>query len=205
MPVSLKSTHQHPSVCGFVNTCHHTRSGVVIFLLLLCCLKLSPSESHISKTVSQEICPSNGKSCHIAADGRRPCKGARCCQVFAFWLKSTHQQPSVCGFVNTSHFTSLATRSYHSTTKERLNRRTRSTPAGNGHLEPSRPRLVPPRPKVCARHVREPSRFPKNASRMACLDVCGLERCPWNVIWHAQDRTKGTRNIAGGTTSTLQR
>ena len=29
------------------------------------------------------------------------------------------------------------------------------------HLKPSRPRLVPARPKGCTRHVREPLRFPK--------------------------------------------
>jgi len=32
---------------------------------------------------------------------------------------------------------------------------------GSGHLRPSRPRLVPVRPKVCTSHVREPLRFPK--------------------------------------------
>ena len=36
-----------------------------------------------------------------------------------------------------------------------------SIPAGNGHLKASRPRLAPARPKVCARRVREPLRFPK--------------------------------------------
>ena len=36
-----------------------------------------------------------------------------------------------------------------------------SISAGNGHLKLSRPRLVPARPKVCTRHVREPFRFPK--------------------------------------------
>ena len=56
----------------------HNRGGD----LLSRSLKLSPSESHIFKTVSQEICPSDGMSCHIAADGRRPCEGARRCQDF---------------------------------------------------------------------------------------------------------------------------
>ena len=31
----------------------------------------------------------------------------------------------------------------------------------DGELKPSRPRLVPARPKVCTSHVREPFRFPK--------------------------------------------
>ena len=31
-------------------------------------LKLSPSESHMFKTVSQDLCPSDGRSCHIAAE-----------------------------------------------------------------------------------------------------------------------------------------
>ena len=49
-------------------------------------------------------------------------------------------------------------------------------PAGNGHLKPSRPRLVPARPKVCTSQVREPLRFPKNvrfppvrSSSLPCL------------------------------------
>jgi len=33
----------------------------------------------------------------------------------------------------------------------------------NGHLKPSRPRLVPARPKVCTRHVREPLRLEGSA------------------------------------------
>ena len=40
-------------------------------------------------------------------------------------------------------------------------KKTRSIPAGNGHLKASRPRLAPARPKVCARRVREPLRFAK--------------------------------------------
>jgi hypothetical protein len=44
-------------------------------------LKLSPSESHIVKTVYQELCPSDGRSCQIAADGRRPCEIARRCHL----------------------------------------------------------------------------------------------------------------------------
>jgi hypothetical protein len=44
------------------------------------------SESHFFKTVSQELCPSDGRSRRIAADGRRPCEGARRCQAFAFGL-----------------------------------------------------------------------------------------------------------------------
>ena len=32
---------------------------------------LWPSESHIVKTISQDLCPSDGRSCHIAADGWR--------------------------------------------------------------------------------------------------------------------------------------
>ena len=36
-----------------------------------------------------------------------------------------------------------------------------ASPAENGHLKLSRPRLVPARPKVCARHVCEPLRFSK--------------------------------------------
>ena len=44
--------------------------------------KLSPSESRIFKTVSQELCPSDGKS-HTAADGCRPCEGTRRCQAFS--------------------------------------------------------------------------------------------------------------------------
>ena len=43
-----------------------------------------PSESHIFKTVSQELCPSDGSSHHIAVDGRRSCDGARRCQAFSF-------------------------------------------------------------------------------------------------------------------------
>ena len=35
----------------------------------------------------------------------------------------------------------------------------------NGHLRPSRPRLVPARPKVYTGHVRQPLRFPKRAGR----------------------------------------
>jgi len=46
-----------------------------------------------------------------------------------------------------------------STTKARLQKRARSIPAGNGHLKPSRPRLVPARPNVCTSHVREPLCF----------------------------------------------
>ena len=53
-----------------------------VHLLLRRSLKLSPSESHIFKTVSQELCPSDGRSCYIAADGRRPCESARRCQAF---------------------------------------------------------------------------------------------------------------------------
>jgi len=45
--------------------------------ILIHSLKLSPRESHIFKNVSQELCPSDGRSRHIAADGRRPCEGAR--------------------------------------------------------------------------------------------------------------------------------
>ena len=33
------------------------------------------------QTVSQELCPSGDMSCYIAADGRRPCDGARRCQA----------------------------------------------------------------------------------------------------------------------------
>ena len=47
-------------------------------------LKLSPSESHISKIVYQELRPSDGRSRHIAADGRRPCEGAWRCEAFSF-------------------------------------------------------------------------------------------------------------------------
>ena len=47
-------------------------------------LKLSPSERHIVKTVSQELHPSDGRSCNLAADGHRPCDGARRCQAFSF-------------------------------------------------------------------------------------------------------------------------
>jgi len=28
-----------------------------------------------------ELCPSDGRSCHFAADSRRPCEGARHCQA----------------------------------------------------------------------------------------------------------------------------
>ena len=42
---------------------------------------LSSSESNIFKAVSQELCPSDGRSCHITADGRRPCEGARHCHA----------------------------------------------------------------------------------------------------------------------------
>ena len=34
--------------------------------------KMSPSGSHLFKTVPQELCPSGGRSRHIAADGRHP-------------------------------------------------------------------------------------------------------------------------------------
>ena len=50
----------------------------------------------------------------------------------------------------------------HSTTKEMFQKRTPSIPAGNGHLKPSRPRLVPARPNVCTSHVREAFRFSKD-------------------------------------------
>jgi hypothetical protein len=43
-------------------------------------LKLSPSESHIFKIVSQEVGPRNGFGSHVVADGRRPCEGARRCR-----------------------------------------------------------------------------------------------------------------------------
>jgi hypothetical protein len=36
-----------------------------------------------------------------------------------------------------------------------------SISAVNGHFKPSRPRLIPVRPKVCTRHVRKPLRFPQ--------------------------------------------
>ena len=39
--------------------------------------KVVAQESHIFKTVSQELCSSDGRSRHIAADGHRPCEGAR--------------------------------------------------------------------------------------------------------------------------------
>ena len=56
----------------------NTRPGwnEVANLLLQRILTSSTSGSHIFKTVSQEIRPSDGRSCHIAADGRRPCEGA---------------------------------------------------------------------------------------------------------------------------------
>jgi len=41
---------------------------------------------------------------------------------------------------------------------------TRSIPAGNDHLKPSCPALVPARPKVCTRHVRELVRFQKKCN-----------------------------------------
>ena len=47
-------------------------------------LKLSQSKSKIFKTVSQELCPRDGRSCHIVADGRRPCDGAWCCWALSF-------------------------------------------------------------------------------------------------------------------------
>ena len=46
-----------------------------------------------------------------------------------------------------------------------------SIPAGNGHLKSSRPRLVPARPKVCIRHVRQPLRFPKQNETRAMARV----------------------------------
>ena len=48
------------------------------------CMTSSPSESHFFKTVSQEVCPSDGRSRHIAADGRRACEGTRRCQAVSF-------------------------------------------------------------------------------------------------------------------------
>ena len=36
---------------------------------------MSPSKSRIFRTVSQELRPSDDRSCYIAADGRRPCDG----------------------------------------------------------------------------------------------------------------------------------
>ena len=40
-----------------------------------------------------------------------------------------------------------------------------------GHLKPSRPSLVPARPKVCTRHVRKPMRFLKNGVQVAVSDA----------------------------------
>ena len=51
-------------------------------------LKLSPSESHIFKIVSQEVGQSNGFGRHVVADGRRPCEGARRCQASTFFHTS---------------------------------------------------------------------------------------------------------------------
>jgi len=52
-------------------------------------LKLAPNEGHIFETVSQELCISDGRSCHIAADGRRPCESARRRQAFSFLTDSS--------------------------------------------------------------------------------------------------------------------
>ena len=62
------------------SSCIHPGSHLVLSRSL----KLSPSESHIFKTVSHELCPCDGRSRHIAADGRRPCEGARRCQAISF-------------------------------------------------------------------------------------------------------------------------
>ena len=43
--------------------------------------KSTPRNSTHSKST---VWPSDGRSCHIAEDGRRPCDGARRCQAFSF-------------------------------------------------------------------------------------------------------------------------
>jgi len=65
--------------------------GFLPHLLLRRSLKLSPSKSHIFKTVYQELCPSDGRGRHIAANGRRPCEGARRCQAFICRRVATFQ------------------------------------------------------------------------------------------------------------------
>ena len=42
-----------------------------------------PVKVTFSRPFSQELCPSDGRSHHIAADGRRPCVGAQRCQAFS--------------------------------------------------------------------------------------------------------------------------
>ena len=65
---------------------HHLRCQIqgASFRVIKRSLKLSPGESHMFKTVSPELCPSDGRSRHIAADVHRPCEGARHCQAFSF-------------------------------------------------------------------------------------------------------------------------
>ena len=41
------------------------------------------------KSHFQERRPSDGRSCYIAADGRRPCDGARRCQALSFCYAET--------------------------------------------------------------------------------------------------------------------
>ena len=54
-------------------------SPALHIMVLLRSPKLSLSESHIFKTVSQELCQSDGRSRHIAEAGRHPC------QAFSFY------------------------------------------------------------------------------------------------------------------------
>ena len=56
--------------------------------------------------------------------------------------------------------------------------KTRSIPAGYGHLKPSRPRLVPARQKVCTSHVHESLSFPKKFGNMGWKpEERGCVRC----------------------------
>jgi len=61
--------------------------------------------------------------------------------------------------------------------------------ARNGHLKPSRPRLLPVRPKVCTNHVHEPLRFPKRLPS---------GRWTWRgASWASRRTARGTRGTPG--------
>ena len=61
-------------------------------------LKLSPSASHISKTVSQAVCPGDAAD---AVDGRRPREGAWRCQAVSFYV--VYLEISDAGWVTLRH------------------------------------------------------------------------------------------------------